>query len=204
MPNSHDPKSITDFINCLSVFESAASLLYKNIADKVELPQVKSLLLEVSSDSHKHSTLLKGIGEHLPKTNWKPKDCPKKIGAAWQIVVSFSNEISAKERITEEELSKLSEKLITLESIMGEEYYMLVQLKTLQLMTKEINELYDVNLEGLQKVFTQIINEEEHHREILQTIRQLIEKKEQPETDNAPAVRYQNPDSWSQALPPTS
>ena len=204
MTSSHDPKTITGFINCLSVFESAASLLYKNFADKVELPLVKSFLLEISCDSQKHSALLKGVGESLPKTNWKPKDCPKKIGEAWHVIDAFSNEIAKKEKITEEELPRLSEKLVVLESIMGEEYYVLVQLKTLQLMTQEINQLYNVNLESLKNIFTKIINEEEHHREILETIKTLLDKKEQPKADNAPSVRYQHPDSWTQPMPSTS
>jgi len=204
MPRSNDPKTITGFINCLSVFESATSLLYKNLADKVEMPLVKSLLLEISLDSQKHSALLKGIGESLPKTKWKPKDCPKKIGEAWYVIESFSNEIAKKEKISEEELPRLSEKLVALESIMGEEYYVLVQLKTLQLMTQEINQLYNVNLESLKNIFTEIINEEEHHREVLETIKTLLDKKEQPKADNAPCVRYQHPDSWAQSPPSTS
>jgi len=204
MTSSHDSKTITDFINCLSVFESATSLLYKNLADKVELPLVKSLLIEISLDSQKHSALLKGVGESLPKTKWKPKDCPKKIGEAWHVIDAFNNEIAKKEKITEEELPELSEKLVVLESIMGEEYYILVQLKTLQLMTQEINQLYNVNLESLKNIFTKIINEEEHHREVLETIKTLLDRKAQPKADNAPCVRYQHPDSWVQPMPSTS
>ena len=93
---------------------------------------------------------------------------------------------------------------MVLESIMGEEYYVLVQLKTLQLMTQEINQLYNVNLESLKNIFTKIINEEEHHREILETIKTLLDRKEQPEADSAPSVRYQHPDSWTQPMPSTS
>jgi hypothetical protein len=44
-----------------------------------------------------------------------------------------------------------------------------------------------------------IIFDEEHHREILETIDQLTTKKEQ--ASNAPFVKYQNPDAWSQPAP---
>jgi hypothetical protein len=46
-----------------------------------------------------------------------------------------------------------------------------------------------------------IINDEGHHREILETIKQLIAKKEQAR--NAPFVKFQNPDAWSQPTPST-
>jgi bacterioferritin (cytochrome b1) len=83
---------------------------------------------------------------------------------------------------------------------MSEEYYMLVQMKTLHMMMKEINQMYNIDLYNVRDIFMNIINDEDHHREILETIKQLTAKEE---ASNAPFVKFQNPDAWSRPAPST-
>ena len=109
---------------------------------------------------------------------------------------------AAKEKFSEEEMSQLWDKLAFFESIIGEEYYVFVQMKTLDLMMKEINQIYNIDLGSLKSIFTRIINDEEHHREMLGTIKGILERHSEP--SNTPVVKYQNPDSWISSLPPTS
>jgi rubrerythrin len=182
--------------------EENASLLYKAFSEKIEIPLVKSFLQSIAEDSHKHSILLKSVFESMGKKE-NPKDCGKKTGKVWTMIEAFYKEISAKEKIADSELAQLSEKLAYLESIMGEEYYVFVQLKTLQAMVNEINQLYHVDLASVKTVFSHIINDEERHREILEKIQNIVDNAAKV-TDNSPAVRYHNPDSWISSLPPTS
>ena len=196
MPKNNDPKDLASYINCLSILENNASLLYTALADKIEDSLVKSLILTIASDSQKHSISLKGVGESIAKPEGKPKDCEKKLGEAWRVVDTFYREIVNKEKITDSELPQLAEKLAVLESILGEEYYMFVQLKTLQLMMKEISQIYNINLGELKGIFSSIINDEEHHRELLETVKEILDKKKPKIRDNTPVVKYQNPDSW--------
>lgn len=102
-----------------------------------------------------------------------------------------------------ETLPALTKKLIVLESAMAEEYYILVQVKTLKFMTKEIRELYDVNLEDIKDVLEIIINDEETHRVLLTKIKKMLagEEKQTEEKAPAPAVTYKDPDAWSRAIP---
>jgi rubrerythrin len=79
---------------------------------------------------------------------------------------------------------------------------MLVQMKTLHLMMKEINQIYNIELTSLRSIFSHIINDEEHHREMLETIKNIIEGHHK--ADKNPEVKYQNPDGWIKSLPPTS
>jgi rubrerythrin len=202
MVKKNDPKSLAGFINCLSILENDAFLLYTNLADKVEPPLVKSLLLHIAIDSHKHSIALKGVSDSIGKSEGKPKECEKKVGEAWRVIKTLNREISKKENISGAELSQLSEKLAILESIIGEEYYMFVQLKTLTQMMKEINQIYSVDLSSLRSIFTRIIQDEETHRVLLEKIKGLVERKEK--ADSAPAVKYQHPDAWNTPMPPTA
>ena len=82
---------------------------------------------------------------------------------------------------------------------MGEEYYVFVHLKTLDLMMKEINQLYSIDLGSVKKLFLNIIRDEETHRELLKEVKMLIVPKD--EIDSAPIVKYQNPDAWSRPIP---
>jgi rubrerythrin len=199
MVKNNNPKTLANFINCLSLLESNTSLLYKHLADKVEVPLVNSFLLQIATDSQKHAIMLKGIGESIAKPENKPKECEKKVGESWRIVETLLKEIQEKTKIHSGEFPKLAEKLTILESIMGEEYYVFVQLKTLDLMMKEINQLYNINLGSIKKLFLSIIRDEEKHRELLGEIKMLIVPKD--EIDSAPIVKYQNPDAWSRSMP---
>jgi len=140
-------ESVADFLHCASILEERAYLFYKSLADKVNLPLINSLLLHIAFDSRKHSVILKGISESIAKPRRQPKDCEKKLflGRTWTAIERLAGEITRKERIPREHMSSLVEKLMLLESTVGEEYYILVQLKTLQYMTREIREIYNVD-----------------------------------------------------------
>ena len=185
-------------LSCLSMLEYNTALLYKSLSEKTEIPLAKSLLLSIAQDSSKHSALLKGISDSLASTDVKIKDCAKNLGPIWQNVTTYLKEVIAKEENLS--LAELYEKLLTLESSIGEEYYVFVQMQTLQYMTKEINQLYNINLDKVKRIFESIINDEEHHREILATLKELSEPKIK-DLDNTPLVRFQSPDHWINYTP---
>jgi hypothetical protein len=127
------------------------------------------------------------------------RDNCEKIGESWRLLASLNKEIE-KTSYSEDDFVELSEKLAYVESIIGEEYHMFVQVKTLERMIKEINQIYQIDLGGLKSIFTHIINDEERHREIINTIRATLEKKLKTEMEQKsvepPLVRYTNPDNW--------
>ena len=195
-------ESIADFLHCASVLEERAYLLYKSLADKVDLPLINSLMLHIAYDSRKHSVLLKGISESIVKPKKQPKDCEKKLflGGPWTEIERLTRAIDREKRIPNKNLSSLINKLMLLESTVSEEYYILVQLKTLQYMTKEIREIYNVDLEDLKDVLETIIRDEETHRELLLKMKKILVGKEK-EKERGPKVKYQNPDAWSRVRP---
>jgi rubrerythrin len=203
MTKMDNPKVIAKYIQCLSVLEHNTSLLYRHLSDRAETPLIKSLLLSVSKDSSKHSGLLKGVADSISELKQNTKECEKNLGEVWKMVSTQLNEINKRERKSELPFSEMLPKLTALESSLGEEYYIFVQMKTLQLMVKEINQLYSINLETIKKVFESIIRDEEHHREILATIKGILDENS-TEQDNTPKVKYQNPDGWIHSLPPAT
>jgi rubrerythrin len=197
------PESIADFLRCASILEERAYLLYKSLANKVNLPLINSLMLHIAFDSRKHSVLLKGISESIAKPRKQPKDCERKLflGRTWTIIEHLAGEITRKERIPRKHLSSLVEKLMLLERTVGEEYYILVQLKTLRYMTREIREIYNVDIEDLKDILETIIRDEEIHRELLSKMKKILAGEEKQVDDIAPAVKYNNPTAWSRAMP---
>ena len=203
MTKMNNPKVIARYIHCLSILEDKTAVLYENLSGRVEPPLIKSLLLSISKDSSKHSALLKGIADSISDSKQKAKDCAKNLGEVWNTVSNYVKEMNRRERMSKVYFSELLPVLMALESSLGEEYYIFVQMKTLQLMVKEINQLYNIDLDKIKKVFESIIRDEEHHREILATIKDIITE-DSVEQDNTPKVKYPNPDAWIHSLPPTT
>lgn len=191
-------ESVADFLRCASILEERAYLLYKSLADKVNLPLINSLLLHIAFDSRKHSVILKGISESIVKQKKQPRGSEKKLffGGTWTAIERLAGEIARKERIPREHMSSLIEKLMLLESTVGEEYYILIQLKTLQYMTREIREIYNVDLEDLKDILETIIRDEETHRELLSKMKKILVGEEKQTEDIAPAIKYKNPNAW--------
>jgi rubrerythrin len=194
-------ESVADFLHCASILEERTYLLYKNLADKVDIPLVNSLLLHIAYDSQKHSAILRGISGSIAEPKKPSKNCEKKLfGPTWAAIERLAEEIAREERIPKENISSLVKKLMVLESTVGEEYYILVQLKTLEYMTREIRETYNVDLEDLKDILETIIRDEETHRELLSKMKKILVGKEQTE-DKAPQVKYKSPDSWTAHIP---
>ena len=204
MTRMNDPKVIANYLRCLSMLENNTFLLYQTLSEKAGMPLVKTLLLNIAQDSSKHSTLLKGIADSIAFSKEKTKDCAKKLGQTWRVMDTFLEETTSRERIGKLELGQLIEKLTVLESSVGEEYYIFVEMKTLQHLVKEINQLYNIDLERTKKLFMSIIEDEEHHRELLATIKDLLSENEPQSQDTTPKIKYQTPDSWIQQLPPNN
>ena len=193
--------NIADSLWCNSVFEQRTYLLYKNLAAKVDPPFIKSLLLHMAYDSQKHSAILSGICHSIGASRLKAKDCEKRLSVSWAVIDDISQEIVNEKKVRVESLSSLAKKLSLLESAMGEEYYVLVQMKTLQNMTELIHESYNVDLEDMKDVFETIIRDEETHLDLLAKLKKLLLGQQERKAEATPAVRYANPDAWRRPLP---
>jgi rubrerythrin len=193
--------NIADSLWCDSVFETRTYLLYKNLADRVDLPFIKSLLLHIAYDSQKHSAILTGISQSIGGSRVKAKDCEKRLSKSWMVINDVSYEIANEKKTMVESLPSLTKKLSLLESAMGEEYYTLVRMKTLQQMTGLIRERYNVDLEDLKDVFETIIKDEETHQELLAKIKKFVAGQQVKKVDTSPIFKYENPDAWRRPMP---
>ena len=200
MAKANSLNSLIDSLKCLIVFENKTCLLYKDLSERIESPMIRSLLLHVSLDSQKHSTVLKGMAQSVTKTNLKPTDLPKTMSEAWQSIDSFQIELSSIDKIPEEELIGLMDQLTTLENSLSEEYNVLTQFNTLDVLSRELKTVHNVSLEAVKSIFLEIVHDEEYHKEILALVREILEGKQEQIIDNTPRVRFNNPDAWSRPV----
>jgi hypothetical protein len=175
-------------------------LLYKDLSERIESPLVRSLLLHISLDSQKHSTVLKGIAQSMNKTNSKPADLPKTMSEAWRSIDAFQIELSSIDKISGDDLLGLSEQLTTLESSLADEYSVLVQFNALDMLSRELRINHNVSLESLKAIFLEIVHDEEYHKEILSVVIEILEGKREEIIDNTPKVRFRNPDGWNRPV----
>lgn len=195
MPNLNDSRNIAELLNCLSLIEEKVNDLYDDIAGKTEMPFVKSLFDQIAIDSHKHSIILKGISQSINETEPISKQCMEKFGSAWKTLTAAKEEIAKIQKIDDKNLPWLVKRLAHFESDMGEEYFIFIQMKTLHVLVKEINHRYNIDLNHAKSLFESIIHDEDHHRELLEIIRCLVNKKDK-ENDTSLVARYQSLDAY--------
>lgn len=164
--------------------------LFGRISEKVELPTVKFSLLYVAYDSLKNSVILGELSKSLAISEVKNKDYERVLGEVWKTVESLSKEILKKEKIGEENLLSLAEKLISIYAVL------LVQLKTLRFMSKEISEAYNVDIETLNGILELVIEDEETDTQVLANIKDLFAEKPEAAINRTPTTKYTNPDMW--------
>jgi rubrerythrin len=174
--NRHE--SLADTLQYASILEEKAYSLYKTLADKVDNPLVKSMLLSIAFDSQKHSAIFRGFSESMGKPTKSRKDYEMRLGETLITIDLLEREIAKKETISYKDVSTLVKNLTALESTVGEEYFILVQAKTLQFMKKEIREIYNVDMKDLKGILEGIIQDEEKHEELLAKIKKILMGKE--------------------------
>ncbi len=194
MLETENAKAIAKYLRCLSKLENNTSILYRRLSTKTEIPIAKSLLLGIAQDSSKHSALLKGISDSIETAETKTKECEKSLGQIWTNVTAMLQEADSKK---EEKLepNELLEKLGILESGVGEEYYVFVQMQTLELLSKMISKRYNVGIESIKGIFENILKDEDRHREILATLEELSEPKSK-EYDYDAIIKHQPSYRW--------
>lgn len=194
MRNVKNGKDVAGFLHCSSNLEERTFSLYRSIASKTENLLARSSLYYIAYDSLKHSVIMREIAENISPSKPKSGDCEKKLKQVWQKISDLSDEVTEKQKINESDLPGLMNRLAGFENSLSEEYFVLVELKTLNFMSKEISQIYKVNLESVKYVFELIAKDEENHREILLSLEELFKK--EPFKNNTPIVRYQHPNAW--------
>ncbi|MCL5877516.1 MAG: hypothetical protein M1540_06880 [Candidatus Bathyarchaeota archaeon] len=175
-----DSACVAECFICLSYLEEKTSQLFEELSKKTKDASIKTKFHRISSDSKKHATILKKIAKAIGNPQVEQKECRKNLSLIFKTIETISLDISEKEEITPEDLYGF---ISTLESPTGEEQFMSTQAKTFQFMSKQISQLYGVDLDKYKKLLGKIVEDEETHRQTLEEIKKRLQKGHEP-TEN--------------------
>jgi rubrerythrin len=167
--------TIAKFLYCSSVLEEKVAYAYRSLAERVDDSLVRSLLLYISTDSLKHSIILRAIGEELVENlGVKVEDCENILGEVWRKLTMLAmEEIIKEEKVENEELISLANKMASFESFVGEEYLTTLHLKVSSLIADEL----EVDLGDLKDILKWIVKDEERHEKIITMLRNIVSKR---------------------------
>lgn len=175
----------------LALIEKELYQLYTNLSEKVEDVAAKTLFAYIATDSLKHSIILVKIVEEVGGSKAREQDCEENIRYNMELIATLSKDVSKSKKIDREELISLIGTLVGFESLLLNEYSKAFRLETTRFSKDERNK----NQEPELNIFSLIVGDEEQHQRILTSIVSLCDKKLNFKND-APIVKYQNPDAW--------
>lgn len=191
-------KDIADFIHCLSFLESKTSELYNKLLEKTVSPTFCDSFRKISQNAKKHSEDLDRIASQIGKSRINKRGCAKRLKTICKSIEKVLKKIDKKNLLSLEELYDI---IFVLEGSLGEESYMLIQLKTFVVMAPQIRRLYGVHLENFRNLLYAIATDEEAHIKMLEEIKAEIDRKICKKEGRPPNVKYKNPDSWIVSAP---
>jgi hypothetical protein len=176
----------------LALIEKELFELYTNLLERVKDVTPKTLLSYIATDSLKHSTILAAIIAEVDGSKTKESDCDITILYNKGLIKTLSKDIARRSVISIDELISLIGTLAGFENLLFTEYKKAFHLEFTGVRkygsdrSKEDEEL---------NIFTLIVGDEERHQRILGEMAVLCDRKLSFKR-SAPAVKYQNPDSW--------
>jgi hypothetical protein len=176
----------------LALIEKELFELYTNLLERVEDVTPKTLLSYIATDSLKHSTILAAILDEVDGSKTKESDCDITILYNKGLIRTLSKDIAMRSAVSIDELISLIGTLAGFENLLFTEYKKAFHLEFSGVKkygsdrSKEDEEL---------NIFTLIVGDEERHQRILGEMAVLCDRKLSFKR-SAPAVKYQNPDSW--------
>jgi rubrerythrin len=179
---------------CLGMLERKNGQLFEEFANKTVLSDIKGPLLKISQDNKEHADDLIKISDKIGHSKVKQKDCEKKMGPVCELTDSILKQVMNKEKITSEELSNF---LAILENSGGTVNFLHVQAATFLHMSKEISQLYNMDLTEFDEQLMDVARLVEEHIELLEGIKEKIAQNTPKKNGmHHPLIKYQTPDAW--------
>ena len=177
-----------------SFLEKQKSTLYNQLSEKIIILNFSDCFLKISHDTKKHSRNLDEIANKICISKIGDKESPKRLSTAYNPIEKATKKIKHKKILSKEEILEI---ISILEDSLGEESYIVIQAKTFLAMAPQMCSLYGgVHLENFQKVFYDILADDEIHLDLFEVIKAIIDKRLHKNEGTPPVVRYRNPDAW--------
>jgi hypothetical protein len=184
-----------DFLYCLGSLERKNGQLFAELAKKTVLSEIQGHLLKISQGTGDQAKVLMELSSQLGGSKTKSNECKRKLRPVCKITDSFLEQVKKKKTINFKELSDI---LLTLERSGGAMQYLQIQAETFLVMSKELSQMYGMNLKDFNDHIMTIAQQVEEHIELLEEIKAKIEQStsKKPDVVHHPLFKYQTPDAW--------
>jgi|SRR3972149_2697063 len=184
------------YLRCCSNIETEAFGLYDRLSQKMNNPE-SSFVLGIAYDSLKCSKIIQGLLRAFDQPDIEIKNCEKNLSALWTEISEFSKSLSKINNIDNESFCEILKELVNLEDLLIEDYVHFLKSLAPKIIADELSKLVPTDLNNFKKVFENMIDEKQKHREILIEIVYYFEAKAINRGKLAtPMVKYKNPDAW--------
>lgn len=161
---------IASALRCLASFERLASKLYEELARKTSNRSASLVFEWLSIESGSHATLLDILANPLEA---KEEDCAKFVGLPWRVVDDLIRETRPTERISDEALAEILQKLRSVEGLASEEIYGRIMVNLL----KDFAPLVSNEAEIIELILEEVSEEEKYHEKLLLSVARALEQR---------------------------
>jgi hypothetical protein len=154
-------------IHCCGVLEERVAEAYKHMAERSVDSVLKAVLTYVASDSRKHAETLKSVAAALGAEMSELEECRQVAGELWAATMrGVELELMQIGKLSREDLASMIDSLTDLESVVMEEYLMMLQAEAIKILLEAKPET-----SCLKMIIEWIAEDEKRHMQILEALK---------------------------------
>ncbi|MEM4576864.1 MAG: hypothetical protein QW701_05320 [Candidatus Nezhaarchaeales archaeon] len=160
---------------CSGLLEEKVAKVYEHVAKLTNDKIIRGLLEFIAYDSFKHASCFKSMAEALfREVDASSEDCVEAWGNSWLAAVKDAERILEHRKIGLADLNSIIDALYAIEGFAAEEYLTVLHVKLIEFISFEEG----VHLDDFKAVLNWIVEDEERHKKILETIRDTLSKRQ--------------------------
>lgn len=188
-------KSI-EYLSCCKILEEKAFLLYTNLSEKINHPELNSILVAITYESLKHSKVIEGWLHLIAKDNLSP-EFNGDLAKTWKEMSRCLDKLSSIELVDDETLTDFIKELLNLEDCMHDNYVHFLESKIAKNFVANFLSLNSITMDNLTFSLNMMIEDTVRRRAMLVEAIYFLNKNKLGNVANkAPFVKYKNPDAW--------
>ncbi|MFA5364697.1 MAG: hypothetical protein WC325_05890 [Candidatus Bathyarchaeia archaeon] len=194
---NNDNKGLADLLYCFGSLGHKTGVLFKELADKSTVHEIRDNLMKLSIENEENSNELFQLSNSFGGSKLKEKNCKQRLRSVCELTASSLEYTHSKSELSAKELLDI---LTSLESTGGAMHYLYNQAETFLYMSPDISKQFGVELEKIDS-HLDLANKVEEHITLIEEIKAVLsEKLEQIDKANDPVFKYQRPDAWFHPL----
>lgn len=191
-----EAKKPVEYLSYCVVLEEQMFTLYNMLVNKMRSPELSNIVVGLAYDCLKHAKIIEELLKPVPKIEVDLNECEGMQIKAWNEIRNCLSGLSEVKYIRQDILSDFLKSLTNVEDTMSDIYSSFLKSKLADDYTCVVSCIIPATKENLTFIMNSMIEDNLKHRAMLIEAAYFFNKNRCKNENTAPAVRYQNPDSW--------